>query len=92
MNNNGFGSNILVLDNKNWDRWSAMMKSLFGAQDVLEIVQNGYDDLALNATDAQRTAFKESKKKDCKALFYIQQNVDSYHFEKIAKATRSKDA
>ena len=92
MNNNGFGSNILVLDNKNWDRWSAMMKSLFGAQDVLEIVQNGYDDLALNATDAQRTAFKESKKKDCKALFYIQQNVDSYHFEKIAKATRSKEA
>ena len=78
MNSNGFPStNLTVLDGKNWDRWSAMMKSLFGAQDVLEIVQNGYEDLAANATDAQRTAFKEVKKKDCKALFYIQQYVDS---------------
>ena len=88
MNNNGFGSNILVLDNKNWDRWSALMKLLFGAQEVGDLVQNGYDDLGANPTDAQRVAFKESKKKDCKALFYIQQNVDSYHCEKIAKATR----
>ncbi|GAU33832.1 hypothetical protein TSUD_393400 [Trifolium subterraneum] len=63
MNTNGFGTNILVLDGKNWDRWSAVMKTLF-----------------------------ESKKKDCKALFYIQQNVDAHHFEKISKATTSKEA
>ncbi|KAK2361452.1 secreted RxLR effector protein [Trifolium repens] len=68
------------------------MKSLFGAQEVGDLVQNRYDDLGANPTDAQKVAFKESKKKDCKALFSIQQNVDSYHFEKIAKATRSKDA
>ncbi|MCH81937.1 retrovirus-related pol polyprotein from transposon TNT 1-94, partial [Trifolium medium] len=49
----GFSKNILVLDSKNWDRWSALMKSLFGAQE---------------------------------------QNVDSQHFEKIAKATKSKEA
>jgi uncharacterized protein with ATP-grasp and redox domains len=36
--------------------------------------------------------FKENRKKDCKALFYIQQNVDTQHFEKIAKATKSKEA
>jgi len=40
----------------------------------------------------QRAAYKENKKKDCKALFYIQQNVDNQHFEKISKATRSKEA
>ncbi|XP_073225681.1 uncharacterized protein [Cicer arietinum] len=68
------------------------MKSLFGAQEVSEIVQNGYEDLVGNPTDAQRTAFKEAKKKDCKALFYIQHNVDNQHFEKISKATRSKEA
>ncbi|KAK2405219.1 hypothetical protein QL285_054482 [Trifolium repens] len=92
MNTNGFGTNILVLDGKNWDRWSAVMKSLFGAQDCYDVVLNGYEDLAENPNDAQRNAFKETKKKDCKALFYIQQNVDSRHFEKIAKATKSKEA
>jgi hypothetical protein len=63
------------------------MKSLFGAQDVLEIVENGYDDLAVNAADAERNAFKEVKKKDFKALFYIQQYVDSQNFERISKVT-----
>jgi len=47
------------------------MRSLFGAQDVLELVENGYEDLAANATEVQRAAFREQKKKDCKALFYI---------------------
>ena len=92
MNTNGFGTNILVLDGKNWDRWSAVMKSLFGAQDCYEVVMNGYEELGENPNDAQRNAFKEIKKKDYKALFYIQQNVDSQHFEKIAKATKSKEA
>jgi len=68
------------------------MKSLFGAQDVLELVENGNEDVAANATDVQRAALKEQKKKDCKALFYIQQNVDSNHFENISKITRSKEA
>jgi len=92
MNTNGFGSNILVLDGKNWERWSALMRSLFCAQDVSDLVQNGFEEPPANATDVQRAAFKENKKKDCKALFYIQQNVDNQHFEKIAKATRSKEA
>ncbi|PNY02359.1 F-box protein [Trifolium pratense] len=91
MNGGGFSTNILVLDNKNWDKWSALMKSLFGAQEVSEIVQNGYEELGANPTEAQRAAYRESKKKDCKALFYIQENVDSQHFEKIAKATKSKE-
>ncbi|PNX73884.1 F-box protein [Trifolium pratense] len=92
MNGGGFPTNILVLDGKNWDRWSAMMKSLFGAQEVSEIVQNGYEELGANSTEAQRETYRDAKKKDCKALFYIQQNVDSQHFEKIAKATKSKEA
>jgi len=40
----------------------------------------------------QITAFKEQKKKDCKDFFYIQQNVDSNHFENISMITRSKEA
>jgi len=34
------------------------MKSLFGAQDVLELVHNCYEDLGANPTEAQRTTFK----------------------------------
>ena len=37
------------------------MRSLFGVQDVLELVENGYEDLVANATDVQRVAFKEQK-------------------------------
>jgi len=68
------------------------MRSLFGAQDMSDLVQNEFEEPPANATDVQRAAFREDKKKDCKALFYIQQNVDNQHFEKIAKATRSKEA
>jgi len=38
------------------------MKSLFGAQDVLELVENGYEDIVANAIDVQNVAFKEHKK------------------------------
>ena len=48
------------------------MRSLLGAQDVSDLVQNGFKEPPANATDVQRAAFKENKKKDCKALFYIQ--------------------
>jgi len=47
------------------------MKNLFGAQDLLEIVHNGVSDLTANATEVQRNAHKDLKKKDCKALFLI---------------------
>ena len=57
-----------------------------------DLVQNGYEDLGANPTKAQRLAFKEAKKKYCKALFYIQQNVDNQHFEKISNTSRSKEA
>ncbi|MCH80464.1 retrovirus-related pol polyprotein from transposon TNT 1-94, partial [Trifolium medium] len=86
MNNNGgFSSNILVLDRKNWDRWSALMKSLFGAQEVRDLAQNGYEDLKANPTEAQRLAFREAKKKDCKTLFYIQQNVKQVKLQSLRR-------
>lgn len=68
------------------------MKNLFGAQDLLEIVQNGVDELAANATEVQRNAHKELKKKDCKALFLIQQSLDEGNFERISKSLSSKEA
>jgi hypothetical protein len=49
------------------------MKLLFGFQDVLEIVDSGYEALVENATESQRKEHEELKKKDYKALFFIQQ-------------------
>jgi len=68
------------------------MRSLFGAQYVSDLVHNGYKDLGANPIEAQRLAYKEVKKKDCKVLFYIQQNDDNQHSEKISKETGSKEA
>jgi len=68
------------------------MKNLFGAQDLLEIVQNGVDDLVVNAIEVQRNAHKELKKKDYKALFLIQQSLDEANFERISKTVSSKEA
>jgi len=59
---------------------------------LLEIVQNGVDDLAANAIEVQRNAHKELKKKDCKALFLIQQSLDEANFERISKTVSSKEA
>jgi hypothetical protein len=90
--NNSLPSNLPILDNKNWDQWCIRMKVIFGFQEVEDLVSNGYEALAENATEAQQITFKETKKKDCKALFLIHQCVDSANFEKISSATSSKQA
>lgn len=81
-----------VLDEKNYDRWHKQMKVLFGFQDVLEVVNSGVEELAAEATEAQRAAHKELKKKDYKALFLIHQCVNSSIFERVSEATSSKEA
>ena len=87
-----FNTHLPILEAHNWERWSAVMKNLFGAQDLLEIVQNGVGDLAVNATEIQRNAHKDLKNKDSKALFLIQQSLDKGNFERISKSTKSKEA
>ncbi|KAK2363413.1 hypothetical protein QL285_088402 [Trifolium repens] len=62
---------------------------LFGAQDVLELVTEGYVPVA---ADAQKLAQKDTKKKDQRALFYIHQCVDENVFEKIADSETAKAA
>jgi len=89
---NNFNTHIPILEGGNWERWSVVIKNLFGAQDLLEIVQNGYEELGRNATEALRAAHKELKKKNCKALFFIQQGVNGGNIEKISKVKKSKEA
>ncbi|GAU40215.1 hypothetical protein TSUD_397430 [Trifolium subterraneum] len=87
-----FHANLPILDGKNWDTWVKQMKVIFIVQEVDEQVNTVLDPLPANATEKQRTTFREAQKKDSKALFLIHQCVDSKVFEKIAYATTSKDA
>lgn len=45
------------------------MNVLFGYQYILEVIENYVNPLVEGATDAQRTAHKEEKMKDLKALY-----------------------
>lgn len=81
-----------LLDGKNYERWSIQMKVVFGYQDVLDVVQNGVQELGGNPTDEQRTSYNGAKKKDCKALFFISQSLDNANFKKIVDAKSSKEA
>ena len=68
------------------------MKALFGFQDVMDIVRDGFPEIGATATEAQRSTYKENKKKDCKAVWFIHQSVDEVNFHKISKASSSKQA
>ena len=93
MNGNGnMNTKLPVFDGKNWNRWMIQMRVLFGAQDVLDLVTDGYVQVAADATDEQKNTQKEVRKKDQKALFFIHQCVDVNVFEKIADSTTAKAA
>lgn len=68
------------------------MHVLFGAQDVLDLVNDGYAAVAADATEAQRNTQRVMRKKGQKALLYIHQCVDVNVFEKIADSTTAKAA
>ena len=51
-NNGDVHSKLPVFDGKNWNHWKIQMRVLFGAQDVLDLVTDGYDMLEADATEA----------------------------------------
>ncbi|PNX57137.1 hypothetical protein L195_g058543, partial [Trifolium pratense] len=72
--------------------WVKQMKVIFTFQEVFDQVNAEIAEHPANATEEQRTTFREAKKKDNKALFLIHQCVDSKVLEKIADAETSKAA
>ncbi|XP_077242636.1 uncharacterized protein LOC143883170 [Tasmannia lanceolata] len=69
---------------ENYEFWSIKMKTFFTAQELWELVENGF---AETATDVS-----ELRKKDVKALLVLQQAVVESIFPRIASATSSKQA
>ena len=73
------------------------MKTLFCSQELWDLVENGFieplDQEAYNAlSQAQKDILKENKKKDAKALFFIQRAMEESIFPQVAEATRYKNA
>ena len=70
------------------------MKSLLGSQDAWEVVEEGFEEPkdTTGYTAAQNKALKELRSKDKAALYMLFRAVDESGFEKIARATTSKEA
>ena len=70
------------------------MKALLGSQDAWEVVEDGFEE-PIDTTGyamAQKKALKELRSKDKAALYMLFRAVDESSFEKIARATTSKEA
>ena len=92
LNTGSFATVLPILDSKNWERWCIQMKAILGYQDVMDIMEEGYQSLPEGAREAQKAIHKENKKKECKAMCLLHQCVDIPRFEKIAGAATSKEA
>ncbi|XP_019426673.1 PREDICTED: uncharacterized protein LOC109335047 [Lupinus angustifolius] len=57
---------LLILIEKNWDRWRTQMKVLFCFQEVSKVIEDDFLHLGPNAIETQRAIRKEAKKKDNK--------------------------
>lgn len=60
---------IPVFKGESYEFWSIKMKTLFKSQELWDLVENGYPD------PDDEAKLKENRKKDAKALFFIQQAV-----------------
>ncbi|MCH97800.1 hypothetical protein A2U01_0018796, partial [Trifolium medium] len=93
MGGNGvFLGNLSILTAKNYDNWCKQMKVVFEFQDVWDMVSNGVEPIAANASEAEKVIYGELKKRDYKALFIIHQCVSPDNFEKVGDAQPSKEA
>jgi len=68
------------------------MKAIVGYEEVAKIVEDRFLVLEKTSTEERKTAYKENKKKDCKATFLIHQCTDEAHLEKIVGTATSKKA
>ena len=83
---------VPILDGKNYNRWCLQMRVLFDYHKLWDVVESGMSALATNATEAQRVAHRDQKKKDNKALYLIHQGMNDETFEQIEGATTTSEA
>ena len=82
------------LTKTNHENWGIQMKALLGSQDAWEVVEEGFEEQkdTTGYTATQNKVLKEVWSKDKVALYMLFWAVDESGFEKIARATTSKEA
>lgn len=77
---------IPVFKGESYEFWSIRMKTILKSQDLWDFVERGYAD------PDEENRLRDNKKKDAKALVFIQQAVHDSIFSRIATATTSMQA
>ncbi|XP_047159678.1 uncharacterized protein LOC124830091 [Vigna umbellata] len=85
-------SSLLVFDGKNYDDWCVKMDVILGFQEVDEIVKRGFKEPSKGGTDEAKKVYKENEKLDCKARMLLHQCVSATIFQKVSRATTTKEA
>ena len=62
--NDNMSTKLPVFDGKNWNRWMIQMRVLFGAQDVLELVTDGYIQVTKDAIEEERERGTEKQEEE----------------------------
>ncbi|XP_022874162.1 uncharacterized protein LOC111392986 [Olea europaea var. sylvestris] len=78
----------------NYDFWSIKMKTYFCAQNLWDVVNDGYinpDDISTLST-AQKKEIKENQQKDSLALLALQMSLTGTYFTRIMGAKTAKEA
>ncbi|KAH0724802.1 hypothetical protein KY284_000667 [Solanum tuberosum] len=82
---------IPVFNGEKYKFWSIKMKTLFRSQELWDLIEDGFTEVAQSDAKEEKR-LKEIRKKDAKALFFIQQVVHEIIFSRITTATTSRDA
>ena len=92
-----FNTQLPQFNGKNYDYWSITMKALLASQDLWEIVEYGFEELAdeteFNAlTQGEKDLLKNNRKKDSKARVLLYLAVDQSMFPRLAAAKTANEA
>ncbi|XP_039120778.1 uncharacterized protein LOC120257365 [Dioscorea cayenensis subsp. rotundata] len=76
-----------------FNHWCVKMKTIFRSLDLWEYVEDGYDEppSTTNLRNQELKAFKEHRRKNAKAISYIQQGLSPNIFLRIIGATQAKE-
>ncbi|XP_039123419.1 uncharacterized protein LOC120260043 [Dioscorea cayenensis subsp. rotundata] len=80
------GPAVPIFDGEDYDLWCLMMKTLFRSQDLWELVEKGLSE------KEDEAKVRKNKKKDAKALFFIQQALSRPILARIASANTANEA
>ncbi|CAJ2631183.1 unnamed protein product [Trifolium pratense] len=93
LSSNNIPTHLQKLKSDDWGRWNWHMQATFGFQEVLEVIQNGVPTIGGEATNAQRTTYRENKKIGWSHISFIRALMShEVNFDKNLSCTSSKDA